>query len=107
MESDVPSLRSAFCTGYPVGMMAEIRTPTVISKRSNVNIDHVDGNTVVTYTQEIWTEGSLPTAAVYRLMASADQGMVGRFSKAAIKNLPALPPQSTHWNGEPASTATE
>lgn len=87
--------------------MAEIRTPTVISKRSNVNIDHVEGNTVVTYTQEIWAEGSLPTAAIYRLMASADQGMVGRFSKAAIKNLPALPPQSSHWNGTPVEAPPE
>jgi hypothetical protein len=85
--------------------MAEFRSPRVTSKRSNVAIDHdreVD-ETIVVYTQELRIEGDLPTAAIYRLMASADQGMVVRFSKAAIKNLPALPPQAlqpTHWDGQ-------
>lgn len=82
-------------------IVPEIRTPVVTSKRSNVNIDHIEGQTVVTYTQEIWAEGSLPTAAIYRLMASADQNMVGRFSKASIKNLPALPPESSQWVAAP------
>lgn len=88
--------------------MAEIRTPIVISKRSNVAIDHDRDadETVVTYSQEIRVEGQLPTSAIYRLMASADQGMVTRFSKAAIKNMPALPPpmtEPTHWDGQPVS----
>lgn len=89
--------------------MAEFRAPTVISKRSNVGIDHdrAADETIVVYTQELRIEGSLPTAAVYRLMASADQGMVTRFSKAAIKNMPALPPaaEPTHWNGAPVPEA--
>jgi hypothetical protein len=83
-------------------VMPEIRTPVVISKRSNVNIDHDrdSDETIVTYSQEIRVEGQLPTSAVYRLMASADQGMVTRFSKAAIKNLPALPPAMTETPSE-------
>lgn len=85
--------------------MTEIRSPVVISKRSSVSVDHVDGDTIITYMQELRVEGPLPTAAVYRVMGSADQGMVTRFSKAAIKNLPSLPlpePGPTHWNGETA-----
>ena len=61
---------------------------------------------IVTYSQEIRVEGQLPTAAIFRLMASADQGMVTRFSKAAIKNMPALPPpmaEPTHWDGQPVT----
>ena len=90
--------------------MAEFRTPIVASKRSNVSINHdrESDETRVIYTQELTIEGQLPTAAIYRLMASADQGMVTRFSKAAIKNMPALPPapiEPTHWNGDSATSS--
>ena len=86
--------------------MAEIRTPVVISKRSNIGIDHEDGDTVITYLQEVRIKDyHLGTAPVLRLLASHDQNMVSRVSRAAIKSmpLPALPPEPTHWNGVPAT----
>lgn len=88
--------------------MPEFHAPIVTSKRSNMSIDHDrdTDQTIVTYSQELHIEGQLPTAAIYRLMASADNSAVVRFSKAAIKNLPALPPQTVVVDAAPPPDVT-
>jgi len=84
-------------------MAAEVvRTPTVTSGRSTLEIDHTeDGRTIITVSQQFCTDNFVPNGDIYRLMGGTDKTMLMRLSKVAIKNMPQLPAASApEWNGD-------